>query len=106
MLSPFTAGFLVLPVGADEGQSTKGDVDSEVRTVAAITSLSAWPEGLLGKNKQSLATDEKKKLYLINCGPAATFAYKTQDIFEQAKLRLHCVLKCFILAERMESYFG
>lgn len=41
MLRPFTAGFLVLPVGADEGQSTKGDVDSEVRTVAAITSLSA-----------------------------------------------------------------
>lgn len=41
MLRPFTARFLVLPVGADEGQSTKGDVDSEVRTVAAITSLSA-----------------------------------------------------------------
>lgn len=32
---------VLLPVGADEGQSTRGDVDSEVRTVAAITSLSA-----------------------------------------------------------------
>lgn len=32
---------VVLPVGVEEGQSTRGDVDSEVRTVAAITSLSA-----------------------------------------------------------------
>lgn len=30
-----------LPVGAEEAGSTSGDVDSEVRTVAAITSLSA-----------------------------------------------------------------
>ena len=36
-----------LPVGVDEGWSTRGDVDSDVRTVAAITSLSAWPEGFL-----------------------------------------------------------
>lgn len=30
-----------LPVGTEEGWSTKGEVDSEVRTAAAITSLSA-----------------------------------------------------------------
>lgn len=44
---------MVLPVGAEEGWSTKGDVDSEVKTVAAITSLSAWPEGFL-ENTQTL----------------------------------------------------
>lgn len=36
-----TAGQCLLPGGAEEGLSTKGDVDSEVKTVAAITSLSA-----------------------------------------------------------------
>lgn len=41
----------MLPGGAEDGWSTKGDVDSEVKTVAAITSLSAWPEGFLKNTK-------------------------------------------------------
>lgn len=46
---------------------------------------------------------KKNGLHLINCGPAATFAYKTPGYIWTNQT---CIKKCFILAEQMESYFG